>query len=78
MGIRGHIGADALVQWPPPSTEAISHNNPNKQNNGSIDPENKDNFDNFNVSPVLDPLFGMLRFFCSLGDPFVIRSPKSQ
>ena len=33
---------------------------------------------NFNVSPVLGPFFGMLRFYCSLGDPFVIRSPKSQ
>ena len=45
---------------------------------GPIVPENLDNFDNFNISPVLGPFWGMLRFYCGLGDPFAIRSPKPQ
>ena len=45
---------------------------------GPIDPENSDNFDIFNISLILGPFWGMLKFYCGLGDPFAIRSPKPQ
>ena len=46
---------------------------------GSIDPENKDNFDNFNVSPVLSVFFfQMLKFYCGLGDILGKMSPKQR
>ena len=35
-----------------------------------IDPENKDNLDNFNISRVLSAFFLMLSFYCGLGDIF--------
>ena len=37
---------------------------------GSIDPENKDNFDNFNVSPVLSVFFSNVKVLLRFGRPF--------
>ena len=45
---------------------------------GSIDPENKDTFDIFNVSPVLSVFFRMLKFYCGLGDILGKMSPKQR
>ena len=43
-----------------------------------LDPENKDNFDNFGVSPVLSVFFRMLKFYCGLGDILGKMSPKQR